>query len=337
MSEPLTNLEIQDVLSSIRRLISEDKRDPGRPNTSHTSPGGTEGLEKQPDDKLILTSAQRIDSAERKIPAPSGSGGAALEDTIAELEAAVAGIGGDFEPDGSEVVREYSDAADAELEKAFEDGFEVDIGAEAGASGPTARMSSPPVAADDEGQTAPQVQDEPEAVDSDEPANQTEEAQTQDSERSAAGSDPKPENPAILAEAANASTEAAELDYDLSDSNPLPSDTTRSTAVGTTGRRIRRRLNLTAQDMVTDAAPWDRADATAREPDAEGTTHAGPAAASSGESAYTDDLEMEILRELVTEIVRQEFKGPMGERMTRNIRMLVRREVNRALESHKVR
>src|SRR5690606_8950399 len=51
-----------------------------------------------------------------------------LEDTIAELEAAVAGIGGEFEPDGSEVAR--ARAVDAELEEAFEEGFAVDLAAE---------------------------------------------------------------------------------------------------------------------------------------------------------------------------------------------------------------
>lgn len=37
------------------------------------------------------------------------------------------------------------------------------------------------------------------------------------------------------------------------------------------------------------------------------------------------------LRALVAEIVREELRGPLGERMTRNLRKLVRREVSRAL------
>lgn len=44
--------------------------------------------------------------------------------------------------------------------------------------------------------------------------------------------------------------------------------------------------------------------------------------------AYVDDDE---LRALVAEVIGEELRGPLGERMTRNIRRLVRREVQRAL------
>ncbi|SMC69313.1 hypothetical protein [Primorskyibacter flagellatus] len=42
-------------------------------------------------------------------------------------------------------------------------------------------------------------------------------------------------------------------------------------------------------------------------------------------------LDEAILREIVSEIVRDELQGVLGERITRNVRNLVRREVNRAL------
>lgn len=45
-------------------------------------------------------------------------------------------------------------------------------------------------------------------------------------------------------------------------------------------------------------------------------------------------LDEETLRELVTDIVRQELQGALGERITRNVRKLVRREIHRALTSH---
>jgi|GEM_PF-342604 len=47
--------------------------------------------------------------------------------------------------------------------------------------------------------------------------------------------------------------------------------------------------------------------------------------------SYEAVLDEEMLRELVGEIVRQELQGPLGERITRNVRKLVRREINRAL------
>ncbi|WP_428545710.1 hypothetical protein [Profundibacter sp.] len=43
------------------------------------------------------------------------------------------------------------------------------------------------------------------------------------------------------------------------------------------------------------------------------------------------DFDEEALREMVSEIVRQELQGALGERITRNVRKLVRREINRVL------
>ncbi|ALG90817.1 MULTISPECIES: hypothetical protein [Actibacterium] len=44
-------------------------------------------------------------------------------------------------------------------------------------------------------------------------------------------------------------------------------------------------------------------------------------------------LDEEMLRDLVSEIVRQELQGALGERITRNVRKLVRREINRVMAS----
>lgn len=44
-------------------------------------------------------------------------------------------------------------------------------------------------------------------------------------------------------------------------------------------------------------------------------------------------LDEEALRALVSEIVREELQGALGERITRNVRKLVRREINRVLAS----
>jgi hypothetical protein len=44
-------------------------------------------------------------------------------------------------------------------------------------------------------------------------------------------------------------------------------------------------------------------------------------------------LDEEALRDLVAEIVREELMGTLGERITRNVRKLVRREIHRALTS----
>ncbi|MCC6305587.1 MAG: hypothetical protein IT545_10385 [Rhodobacteraceae bacterium] len=117
MSDPLTRAEIEDVLSSIRRLVSEEGRE--------ARPKGAAG------ERLVLTPAQRIPAppdavaalraAARRLAPPAGApeagppAGAAgrpaeaegaraptLEQAIAELEAAVAAAQGEWEPDGSE-------------------------------------------------------------------------------------------------------------------------------------------------------------------------------------------------------------------------------------------
>ena len=49
---------------------------------------------------------------------------------------------------------------------------------------------------------------------------------------------------------------------------------------------------------------------------------------------FADDaaiIDEETLRDMVSEIVREELQGVLGERITRNVRKLVRREIHRAL------
>lgn len=45
-------------------------------------------------------------------------------------------------------------------------------------------------------------------------------------------------------------------------------------------------------------------------------------------------IDEEILRDMVVDIVRSELQGALGERVTRNVRKLVRREIQRALAAH---
>ena len=59
----------------------------------------------------------------------------------------------------------------------------------------------------------------------------------------------------------------------------------------------------------------------------------GYTASAQDEGVAGDDqfLDEDALRDLVTEIVRAELQGALGERITRNVRKLVRREIHRAL------
>jgi len=58
MSEAMSSVEIEDVLSSIRRLVSEDLRPGNRP------------VARKPDDKLILTPAFRVIAEPVSVPQP---------------------------------------------------------------------------------------------------------------------------------------------------------------------------------------------------------------------------------------------------------------------------
>jgi len=136
MSDALTNSEIEDVLTSVRRLVADDvRRTAGEGSTDARAVGAQGG-------RLILTQAQRIDAVDdtkaRKNAAESDRPKAVapvsaepmpvrarlqtplpetpvadpsltqapdfrrLEATIAELEAAVSASGSVFEPDGTE-------------------------------------------------------------------------------------------------------------------------------------------------------------------------------------------------------------------------------------------
>jgi hypothetical protein len=64
-----------------------------------------------------------------------------------------------------------------------------------------------------------------------------------------------------------------------------------------------------------------------------------PVAETSAPQVYTNEedvLDEEALRELVSDIVREELQGALGERITRNVRKLVRREIHRALTAQEL-
>lgn len=467
MPDPMTNLEIQDVLSSIRRLVSEDNRHRAERErareageTAVPAPAGT--------GKLVLTEALRVpgtDDAQAGtgvaetggedaggaeadgagaagVPAaeaaPAGAeaetagegealdqtvtGGGrfaagetvpalaetetaggdtweaaediaegtaediaeagSLEDTIAELEAAVAGIGGEFEPDGSEVAR--ARAVDAELEEAFEDGFAVDLAAEeeearalaqpvtSGAVDPVGGEDAAPgpeaeeAAATDPLVTAEPVEEAPaEDVTPAEEAGAAEEA-TEEAAEAEAGAMPE-DRPAADAAAPgeDAGAEgfpafahsaaawrgatAAASSETMWPGTMLP-DAMLPEAPRPAGLR---RLTLTAADAVTEGpAPWDRGDAPPAAPEPAHLPEEAPGLApaladeipgsAAGEAEEDGSIfgpgedgliDMEMLRDIVAEIIREELQGPLGERITRNVRMLVRREINRALEA----
>ncbi|MGB7268259.1 MAG: hypothetical protein WBC90_01920, partial [Albidovulum sp.] len=72
----------------------------------------------------------------------------------------------------------------------------------------------------------------------------------------------------------------------------------------------------------------DAGDSAGHDPaDGEGTDLFDPLSAT--------DIDLEALRDVVAEVIREELRGTLGERITRNLRLLVRREIARALEAER--
>ncbi len=85
------------------------------------------------------------------------------------------------------------------------------------------------------------------------------------------------------------------------------------------------------EDAEEDDVEIDRAAYWAEDDDDEDT--AEPSQLALGGVA-SDLLDEDMLRDLVAELVRQELQGALGERITRNVRKLVRREIQRTLAAH---
>lgn len=473
MSDPMTKVEIEDVLSSIRKLVSEEqtvpqgaaalRAEPSRPAAVHPRPvlsaapvawapeaeaeepagevaedfagdGETSSLAPEPlqdlqggepqadaelsepraeqgpedhvqPDPLVLTPALRV--ADRD----SASLRASLEETIAELEAAISGSGGDWEPDGSELQSpvefdEFAaslaaavsagpaaldDAAEPEagIEAAPEEFAEVEAepdsteqDADLQEAGPAAEEAGSPLAespvrlVSDSGDARPEGlwSQYPETLEWSAPGDLAEDEAAEAVMAEAAeaeGLELAPEEPetsalkeleAVSPEEPEAAPEhlsdaaadayadpepdvadrfwAAEAE-DMDPGEPDFAETApRSVAPDWQDNPVPdtqpRRLHL-AGGLGWGATPpisaagrgWLRG-----EPEENDLLEAEE----DDEDGLFDDVEETVLdeaalRALVSEIIRQELQGTLGERITRSVRKLVRREIQRALAS----
>lgn len=304
MSDPVTNVEIEDVLSSIRRLVSSEQRDASEED------GGAEAQGEKGENRLVLTPAQRIDDAPE-------AGADLAEDA----------------PEPAEEDDRFSQIEDAEIVEVAEEAEAADAGPPPEAEPEIARSEVPEFlrrAAFDR----PGEPEEPE-------------------EQGRAGTDAAGEEQAESREEDEADL-AAELESELDGIEPDGIDLKELEA-----RVAGFETAVAAQDdewepdgdegpasgyvaQPIEPLPWQDDDDDAQ---ARATRAAEPLAADDAartdrdreaEGAwYADDaiLDEEALRDMVSEIVRQELQGALGERITRNVRKLVRREIHRALMS----
>jgi hypothetical protein len=265
MSEPLSAVEIEDVLSSIRRLVSEDLRPAARgvPTVAPSMAGSA----------LILTPALRVvheagplaapvvlprAMAASDMTAPDAGDSIAIETLVARVGAALADRDDDRETETGDAVPEPDPAWEAgRWSPAGSDDdriVDVDADVEAGAG----------VASDAafvHGETGTEHGAGWAQVGAD------------DSATSTAHSIPD----AIHADAGWADEATAEIIAELEQPEPV-------------GAR---------PDLANDAAEMS--------------------------------FDEEVLRDLVRDLIREELQGHLGERITRNIRKLVRAEIARAL------
>jgi len=323
MSDPMTNMEIEDVLSSIRRLVSQDLR-PGFRTESPHDPKAAD----LPEGKLVLTPAFRVADA----PV------AASEEPVVWRRAASRYRVESGETDGQPAEPDAEAAAGQDQDAEWHEVAQADSGSE-----------FPDDAADlqhGEDDLAETALTEPEP--------------TVEAER-VAGSDDHAlrgfESDGDLTDAATLEAAIADLEAAVAARNDewepdgsemgvaehfvLPAmgvgralpEAAEAFGIGQqTAEPGMRRLHLEPGAYLDDAAEPVWADNRAEQPPARPATNATIAGDSRSMFAGDDTLLDEgMLRELVIEVIRQELQGALGERITRNVRKLVRAEIHRAL------
>ncbi len=312
MSDPMTNTEVEDILSSIRRLVSDDKRgdrtpeapdrlvltpslrvgdqaeqDPETPEQEMADKDETEkeAVESAADDAGVETKSDALPLREEQRLDPVGTDDP-LAQKIAALEALVARRQDGWEPDGTDA--SPNAGTDAET-LAWQD----ETPAKAETSG-FYNLSPDEMIPDAEFEMASNGDDDAQAADDTETAAEAKEAGT------------GTETPTVDAANAEASEQESSK-ADASDDEPA-------------GAVFHRSPHGSASSSETA----DKASGAGKHDKADGDT-------SSGVFFEEEIIDEEALRELISDIVRQELQGALGERITRNVRKLVRREIHRAL------
>ena len=399
MSEPVTQTEIEDVLSSIRRLVSEDNRADRNPDHGAGRRNGTaarvaeataDPRPKAPVTRLVLTPAlrvpeNRLQAEDTPTPPTTPVATSPLQDTG---QAPVQDI-----PVGDAPVAETVPIAPAAAPVLHDnDPDNEDLAFFQGLQAATPRGDEP--GQDDEAATDHGIDHSADTIvfqaTADAEAAETAQAAdivTDDSLSEATTPKPSPSEDAPWADPNSTLFEAAGV-APSRDSTPKPAgqlnpkigavvqklaemeaanaarpvlwepDGSRDTPYAGSDLEPLQWADTDPAEPTTDAIADPSAEAEPRQPDPQPEplvlsepaqpSPADPAtvdgASQIAEQAVTDVamdqlgaedsiLDEESLRELVADIVRAELQGALGERITRNVRKLVRREIQRALSA----
>ena len=297
MSEPLTSNEIENVLSSIRRLVSSELRPSLKPPVNGPAV-----------DKLLLTPSLRVVSDEAREAQAAGD---------------AAGAPSMAQPGGEEMTELWSAGTEinADPEVFFGEAAPLgrtrggeeydDMGLAEGGNGLRVVIDSLAAATVPAGDDALRHQDDAGAESDRTLLASIPEVDWAEGGDAWAGEDviSYPAAPAAVAEPSAAPAAAAK---------PALSEEPLARAWAD-----RAEAEITAELGREDTAPAGRAPVTVAE----------AALADSDDEIEDSWIDEELLRDLVRTIIREELAGTLGERITRNVRKLVRLELNRSLTS----
>jgi len=325
MSEPMTANEIEDVLSSIRRLVSEDLR----PVVRAASPAA-------PGDKLILTPALRVveggDPGDHSPLQPTDpvEGEALHAPLTSELAVVLDGIARNQGMFDAPLAMAFGDAQGAALDPApaapVPEPEPVPL--------PTIEAVVAAVGAAVTDQRAMAEGAEPAEIESDwvpdgwsdsSPAAPEQEDATMEVEVPVS----TPQD--VVATAPSAPADDPGADWTDNDAAPWAGFVSARDPVSAPDdaaaklRDDQAEAEAVAEITGGGFAQVEAAQVEAGEPDAGAGGFTGLFDA---EDAVLDE---EILRDLVRDIIREELQGGLGQRITRNVRKLVRAEINLAL------
>ncbi len=377
MSDPMTNTEVEDVLSSIRRLVSDDKR-------------ADQKAEEQPaNDRLVLTPSLRVtdetpdsgDDWSDEEGALDGESSDHMDETEEDhaAEPEDAGVDAAWAAHESEPVLEEEHGETAPYAASFEDGDDDSDVVLTALTEP--EVQGAPADADDHADAQSMDADDAPAA-SDQPQDGADEtvirrdaapysaygAQTLSAKIAAletliAGRSDQWE-PDDAGTDAYAGTDAPTMDWvdaeddvdafeDVDDEQMSDhvSDSVEAPEVNEAIRVEDAEEVIAPESLDAYVAPDDDIEAELLATNTAENVEPFMAAAQTSEEAgetpkpeqsaqlfpgEEDVLDEDTLRDLVADIVRQELQGALGERITRNVRKLVRREIHRAIAAQEL-
>lgn len=331
MSDPVTNVDVEDVLSSIRRLVSDtNSEDRQEINASEPAQPVVEDVPVEavkPAEALILTSALRVDAEEAdSVPEFRHTEMSNLRHTLGE----------DTHTDGGNAEADQTDWAALADDEYYEDDEQVE-------SAPVIDFIRHGKAA--EAEVVPEQGDE--AVEHGHQEEAAEDHAADDADTADANE--------VQAEEAQSGEEHSTDFQDWGNEEDQSSDEHEAHAEAVDHADEQKPAvdpfsvdeiefaeepeeAVSTEDVATEDHASE-ADATVEE--AEFVSAATASVMEDAPKPKRDDIDLadfdesvideDALRDLVAEIVREELTGDLGERITRNVRKLVRREIHRAL------